>query len=206
MTKRYFGSLLRRLGAATALLPLSVVAWGQTADLQIVKAGPASANGGGAFTYTLVLDNNGPSGANGASFIDTLPQGVVNVAASCVAAINGATCPASIAADNSSVSGTLPSFPHLGKVTIAVTGNFAVSGLSSLTNTATITPPAGIVDDKPESNTSSVSTAMNYGADLVVTKSQSTDSFVSGQLVTYVMTLTNNGPAAADGVRMEDFP
>jgi len=206
MAKKYFSSLLRRLGAATALLPLSVVAWGQTADLQIVKAGPASANGGGAFTYTLVLDNNGPSGANGASFIDTLPQGVVNVAASCVAAINGATCPASIAADNSSVSGTLPSFPHLGKVTIAVTGNFAVSGLSSLTNTATITPPAGIVDDKPESNTSSVSTAMNYGADLVVTKSQSTDSFVSGQLVTYVMTLTNNGPAAADGVRMEDFP
>lgn len=206
MTKRYFSSLLQRLGAAMALLPISVIAWGQTADLQIVKSGPPSANGGGAYAYTLVLDNNGPNAANNASFLDTLPPGVVNVSATCVTATNGASCPASIAADNTSVSGVVPSFPALGKVTIQILGNFAVSGPSSLTNTATVSPPAGVTDPMPESNTSSVSTAMNYGADLVVSKSQSAQDFVSGQVVTYVMTLTNNGPAAADGTMMEDYP
>ncbi|MEJ5126257.1 DUF5979 domain-containing protein [Comamonas sp. MYb21] len=206
MTNNYFSSLLRRLGAILALLPISVIAWGQTADLQIVKSGPATAAGGGAFSYTLVLDNNGPNAANNASFLDTLPPGVVNVSASCVAATNGASCPASIVADNSAVSGVLPTFPALGKVTIEILGNFAVSGPSSLTNTSTVSPPAGVTDPMPESNTSSVSTAMNYGADLVVSKSQSAQSFVSGQTVTYVMTLTNNGPAAADGTMMEDFP
>ncbi|MBB6580071.1 putative repeat protein (TIGR01451 family) [Comamonas odontotermitis] len=206
MTNKYLSSLLRRFGAAIALLPFSVIAWGQTADLQIVKSGPASATGGGAFTYTLILDNNGPNAANNASFLDTLPAGVVNVSASCIAATNGATCPASIVANNASVSGTLPTFPSLGKVTIQIQGNFATSGPSSLTNTAAVSTPSGVTDPMPDSNSSSVSTAMNYGADLVVTKSQSSDTFVSGQTVTYVMTLSNNGPAAANGTRIEDFP
>ena len=206
MTNKYFSSIFRRLGAAIALLPLSAIAWGQTADLQIVKTGPPSAIGGGAFTYTLVIDNNGPNAANNASFLDTLPPGVVNVSATCVAATNGASCPASMAVDSTSVSGVVPAFPSLGKVTIQILGNFGVSGPSSLTNTATVSPPAGVTDPMLESNTSSVSTAMNYGADLVVSKSQNAQTFVSGQVVTYVMTLTNNGPAAADGTMMEDFP
>lgn len=206
MTKKYFSSMLRRLGVAIALLPISVIAWSQTADLQIVKLGPTSANGGGAFTYTLVLDNNGPATANNASFLDTLPPGVVNVSATCLSATNGASCPASIVANNASVSGVVPTFPLLGKVTIQILGNFPVSGSSSLTNTATVSPPGGVTDPMPDSNTSSVSTAMNYGANLVVSKTQSSNTFVSGQSVTYVMTLTNNGPAAADGTMMEDFP
>ena len=40
MDKKYISGLLRRLGAAMVLLPLAAVAWGQTADLQIVKSGP----------------------------------------------------------------------------------------------------------------------------------------------------------------------
>ena len=206
MTKKYFSRMLRSLGAAIVMLPISVVAWGQTANLQIVKLGPTSANGGGAFTYTLVLDNSGPDTANNASFLDTLPPGVANVSATCLSATNGASCPASIVANNTSVSGVVPTFPLLGKVTIQISGNFSVSGPSSLTNTATVSPPGGVTDPMPDSNTSSVSTAMNYGANLVVSKTQSSNTFVSGQPVTYVMTLTNNGPAAADGTMMEDFP
>ncbi|MFC4819305.1 DUF5979 domain-containing protein [Dokdonella ginsengisoli] len=186
-----------------ALLP--ALAFGQSADLQITKSGPVSASGGDAFAYTLVMGNNGPGGADLATFQDTLPPGVTDVAASCTSATNGAACPATLSVSNASVSGTIPTFPNLGEVAIQVTGTFAVSGPASLTNVATIAAPAGVTDPMPASNTSTVSTAMSYVADLVVTKNQTPADFVSGSPVTYTVTVANHGPSSADGARLYDF-
>ncbi|MFE1574394.1 hypothetical protein ACFIQG_21770 [Comamonas odontotermitis] len=186
-----------------ALLPAWALA--QTADLQINKAGPATASGGDNVTYTLTLNNNGPDSADGASFTDTLPAGLNNVAATCLSAINGAVCPTSMTVSNTSVSGTISTFPDLGKVVIQITGRFPVSGASSLTNTAKINAPSGVTDPDTASNTSVVSTAMSYRADVTVTKMQSSSILVSGQPITYTMTVTNNGPNPADGANINDL-
>ncbi len=190
--------------AALVLATSPLHAWAQTADVQITKFGPSSGIGGTGFTYILEMDNNGQDAANGASFQDPLPAGVTNVQATCTLATGGAVCPADLSVVNGTVSGTLSTFPNLGKVRVQITGRFGVTGPTTLTNTATISPPAGVTDPLPNSNTSSVSTAMRYDVDLGVTKSQSTDTYQSGVPLTYTISLTNNGPGAADGVVLWD--
>ena len=202
-------ALVRRglMGLLLAMLPLWAQAQSQggTADLQITKSGPTRANGGDKVEYQLVMDNNGPNDASGATFVDMLPAGLTNVVASCVEANPVAACPTNWAVSNSAVSGTLSTFPNLANVVVQITGNFAVSGASSLTNTASITPAPGMTDPMPDSNQSSISTSMSYVADLVVTKTQSSDVYVSGAPVTYSMTVTNIGPSAADGALLSDY-
>lgn len=187
-----------------SLVLFPALARAQSADLQITKTGPVSANGGDSFSYQLTINNNGPSSADGANFIDNLPSNLTNIAASCVSATNGAICPASIAISSLSVTGTIPVFPALGKVVIEITGKFPSSGPSSITNSARVDTPSGVTDPDLATNTSVVSTIMSYKTDLAVTKKQSSDTFASGVPVTYTMTLVNNGPSSADGANIRD--
>ena len=73
-------ALVRRglMGLLLAMLPLWAQAQSQggTADLQITKSGPTRANGGDKVEYQLVMDNNGPNDASGATFVDMLPAGL----------------------------------------------------------------------------------------------------------------------------------
>ena len=187
-----------------SLLLAPAFAQAQTADLQITKTGPVSANGGDAFSYVLTIDNNGPAAANGATFVDTLPPGLTNIAATCTSATNGAACPASMSITSTGVAATIPTFPSLGRVIIQITGNFPSSGPSSITNSARVDTPAGVTDPDMATNTSVVSTAMSYKTDLAVTKTQSSNVFAPGVPVTYTMTLRNNGPASANGANIQD--
>ena len=189
-------------GIVLAASPLHAGA--QTADVQITKSGPSSGVGGTGFIYILEMDNNGPNAANGASFQDPLPAGITNVQATCTLATGGAACPTDLSVVNGTVAGTLATFPNLGKVRVEISGKFGVTGPSTLTNTANISPPGGVTDPLPNSNTSSISTAMRYEADLAVTKTQSSDTYQSGVPLTYTITLSNNGPGAADGVVLWD--
>ena len=52
-----------------------------SADLSIVKSGPATVVAGGSVSYSLVVANNGPSDAANLSVTDTLPAGVTFVSA-----------------------------------------------------------------------------------------------------------------------------
>lgn len=187
---------------SSMLLP--AFAQAQTADLQITKTGPVSANGGESFSYVLTIDNNGPGAANVANVVDNLPPGLANIAASCISATNGAVCPASLAISSASVAGSIPALPALGRVIIEITGSFPSSGPSSITNSARIDTPAGVTDPDLATNSSVVSTAMSYRTDLAVTKTQSSNVFAPGVPVTYTMTLENKGPASADGANIRD--
>lgn len=191
--------------AAVLLMAASpLYALAQSADVQITKSGPSSALGGTPVVYVLEMDNNGPNAADGAQFQDVLPAGLTNVTALCASASAGATCPADLSVANGVVSGSLGSFPNQGKVRVEVQARFGVTGPSTLTNTATIAPPAGVTDPVPGSNSSSISTAMRYDVDLAVTKTQSSDTYQNGVPLTYTITLRNNGLGSADGVTLYD--
>lgn len=191
--------------AAVLLMAASpLVALAQSADVQITKSGPSSALGGTPVTYVLEMDNNGPNAANGAQFQDVLPAGLTNVTALCASASGAASCPTDLAVVNGVVSGTLATFPNQGKVRVEIQARFGVTGPSTLTNTATIAPPAGVTDPVPGSNSSSISTAMRYEVNLAVSKTQSSDTYQNNVPLTYTITLRNNGEGAADGVVLYD--
>jgi uncharacterized repeat protein (TIGR01451 family) len=120
----------------------------QQADLVAIKTGPASVNAGGTVTYTVIVTNNGPVAANGAVFADNVPAAVTGVTTTC-AAVNGAVCPAVTAGNAISV--TIPTLPAGAELRFTISGTAPQSG--SFSNSATITPPAGVNDPVQSNNT-----------------------------------------------------
>lgn len=165
-------------------------------DVRINVVGPTSANGGAAFTYTVTVSNNALPDADGATFSNSAPAGATGVEASCSAS-RDASC-GTLTVDGTRTSGTVERLPHLGVVTITVTGRFPV-GSSSVSDSAHVDPPAGTTDSDPASNDSSVSTALRNDADVSVTETQVRDSAGPENPNTYTVSYRNAGPAAADG-------
>ncbi len=194
------------LFALWALMLCLPAAQAQIADLSISKSGPSGALNGQTVTYSLTISSVGPNAANGATFLDTLPAGLSNVSATCTAAINGASCPASLTVSATSVSGSVPLLPANGGVTIVIQARMPVGGTdTSLTNNANVNPPGGVTDPIPSSNSSFINTALTYRtADLRITKIASAASYTIGIPIDYTVTLTNLGPGPADGATLRD--
>jgi uncharacterized repeat protein (TIGR01451 family) len=109
----------------------------------------------GTITFTVVITNGGPSGANGAIVSDTVTSEISNPQWHCQAG-NGATCPGAGLALNMVSSGvysiydTLPLFPVGGVVTYTISGNVGLLA-QRLTNVAQVIAPTGVTDvNKPD--------------------------------------------------------
>jgi uncharacterized repeat protein (TIGR01451 family) len=177
------------------------------ADVSIQKTGPALVINNGAVVYTLTIRNAGPGAANGASYEDLLPTGLSNVTAVCSAPSAGASCAAPVISA-SGVTGLVPVLPVGGSVTITINAKASASGLSALTNTATVSSPAGMSDPNPANNTSTVkttiATVLPKQADLSLLKTGPSTVAPNGT-VTYLLTITNAGPGAADAAQVSDI-
>jgi uncharacterized repeat protein (TIGR01451 family) len=176
-----------------------------TADLSIVKSGPANVVAGGSITYTLAIANLGPSPANGASYADTLPTGLTAISASCGGESGGAACGGQPSVVGNSVSGTVGALPSGGGVVVTIIAT-APATAGTLTNVATIAPPSGVLDPNDGNNASEVDTDVVVGAtsaDLSVVKAGPASAIAGGQ-VTYTITVSNNGPDAAVAATLDD--
>ena len=125
-----------------------------TVDLGIDKSdGGVEARWGRPFTYTLTASLiAGPTGVTVASVTDTLPAALTSVTWTCSAS-SGSSCPASGTGNiNASVSFIVGS-----TATFTVTGT-VTPGTTSLVNTATVAPPAGVFDTNAANNTDTVTT------------------------------------------------
>jgi uncharacterized repeat protein (TIGR01451 family) len=112
-----------------------------TADLLVVKTGPAGATPGSTITYTLTISNNGPATATGITVTDPTPSGLSFVSNS--GACSGAF-PCSL--------GTLASGQS-----IAIVSTYTVSAPSgSVTNTAFVSGTS--IDPNPNNDSSNVTT------------------------------------------------
>ncbi|MBO9663638.1 MAG: DUF11 domain-containing protein, partial [Dokdonella sp.] len=182
-------------GSATVTVPASV-------DVSITKSGPATVSAGGTITYTLVVANAGPDQANGTTYSDAVPAGITGVGASCGTPVGGAVC-ANPSVTGNTVSGTVPTLPANGSVTITITGT-APAEATTLTNTATVTPPAGSDDPTPGNDTSPpVETEVTPVADLSITKTGPA-TVAAGGTITYTLVVANAGPSRADGAAVSD--
>ena len=200
--KKAIRSLLWGLG----LSAMAQVASAQLVDLVANNNGPTTANAGDPFVYTLTLTNNGPNDAIGATFVDTMPAGATNVAAVCDTAASTAACPPTMTVGNTQISGTLPNLTNQGTVVIKITGNYGVPSDSSVRSAATIYPPSGNLNDDaiPKTNFSPVNTTLINDAKVQVVKTQSPANPVIGDTITYTITVSNAGGAAADGTKLSD--
>ena len=165
------------------------------ADLSITKAHSGNLTAGTNQNYILTVHNAGPSNVSSFTITDTLNSNLTYVSAT------GATCSAS-GQDVTCTGGAINSGDDaIVTLTVSVTAS-AVTGLS-ISNTANVTPPAGVNDPDATNNSSSVSNTIAGSADLAIQKTH-TGNFMAGTNGDFTITVTNNGPSDVDSFTVTD--
>jgi uncharacterized repeat protein (TIGR01451 family) len=172
------------------------------ADLSITKTdGVSSVNAGTTTTYTIVVSNAGPSAANAATVSDPIASGLSKTSVSCVAA-NGASCPAGITVAQLEAGVAIPTLPAGGSITLTVQATVTASS-GTVSNTASVSPPAGVVDTVAGNNSATDTDNVSAVADLSIVKSgPATVNAAAG--ITYTLTISNAGPSPANGATFTD--
>jgi len=171
------------------------------ADLEVVKTvSDPTPNVGDVITYTITVTNNGPDDATGVQLTDTLPTGVT---------FGGYTA----------TQGTYTSTTGLWEITTDDDDDLPAGAVATLIITATvdsstcgttITNTANILSaDQPDPNPTNNEASVNIdvlctGADLEVAKTVSDPTPNVGEVIAYTITVVNNGPDDATGVRLAD--
>jgi uncharacterized repeat protein (TIGR01451 family) len=169
----------------------------EAGDLTLTKtATPDPVVAGGEVTYTITVFNAGPSASSNFSVTDSLPAGVTYVANSAQAQ-GGSTW--TFVNQNGTFVGALgpnqsATYTFRAKVDVA-------SG--SVTNTATVNA-GDTPDSDPDNNTGSATVEIAEGADLSIGKTANPVPALPGELITFTITVTNNGPSPAEGATWSD--
>ena len=190
-------SSLGNSGSASDTLevtPIVSVSLVQTASAEPVVAGSGTNN----LVYTLTANNGGPSTATGVTITEvlTLPPGVVVE---------------SVVAQEGSYDGNTWTLGSLApgastSLTIALTvGPTATAGVNAISSSATLTT----VNEENSSGATdaTASTSIVTRVDLQVTNTASTDPVIAGSApdnLSYLVTVTNNGPSFATGVSLRE--
>lgn len=173
-----------------------------SADVSIVKTGPAGVTAGNDVTYAITVANAGPSDAQAVAFSDPLPAGTTFVSGTqntgpaftcAVPAVgSGGTASCNIAILAAGTSATF---------TLVANVPASTADATILANVTTIS--SATADANPANNTSTVNTTVAGLADVSITKSGPA-TVTPGTDITYSLTVANAGPNAASGVSFSD--
>jgi uncharacterized repeat protein (TIGR01451 family)/LPXTG-motif cell wall-anchored protein len=158
------------------------------APLTFTKTSVASADYGTNVDFTLTVTNSGTSTAQGAQVVDVMPAGLVPVSATAPCTIVGQT----VTCDNLGIAPAL---------SLALVVTARAVGLGATTNTAQLTCACSAA-----ALSASAALEILRHADLSLTKSASTPSARVGDVVTYTVTVTNNGPDPSGPVSVTEQP
>ena len=162
------------------------------ADLSVTMSDvPDTVLVGNTLAYTVTVQNRGPSNANGVVASATLPPGVVFTSATpdqggCNQKLGTVTC--DLGAIDSGAGA---------RVTIAVTP-VAPTGGTTINNTVSVA--ANETDSDNSNNSATLSTSVVRNSDIFVTTRAAPDPVRVGDVLTYAVTVTNNGPSQSTGV------
>jgi uncharacterized repeat protein (TIGR01451 family) len=169
----------------------TVVVSEPTADLAVsISASPTVLLQGQLLTYTISVTNNGPFTATEVTLNNTLPPNVNFVSAS-------TTQGTVYGSGTSALLGTIDPGSNV-IVTIVVSPT--VTGNITAQTTVTLSPTE--TDPISYNNTASVTTTVGPAADLSVSAFATPSPVVSGSNITYIITISNQGPSAATGVTL----
>ena len=152
---------------------------------------------GQTLTYTLTFRNDGNQAATGVTLTDTLPANTSFVSAS-----DGGVLAGNVVTWNI---GNVPvGTPITRTVTVQVNDPLP-AGVTSITNTATVTDDGGNgADPTPANNTDTDIDSLATTPDLVVTKTDGVTSASPGDTLIYTLTISNAGAQDASGVIVTD--
>ena len=171
------------------------------ADLSITKTdNQDTAVAGGSITYTIVVHNNGPNDATGATVVDNVSAVLTNATWSCVPSV-GSSCGAP------SGSGSINTTVNLlngGTATFTLNATVSPSAVGSILNTATVTGPAGLADPVSANNSATDRDTVVSRADLAITKTDGTDLAIPNNPISYTIVVRNNGPSDVTGAAVTD--
>ena len=165
-----------------------------TADLAVgIVAVPNPVLNGGTLTYTVSLTNNGPSPATVITVTNALPPS---------APLQSVT----VSQGNTTILGnvilwSVPSLAMGAYATATITVTPTVEGLI----TATANAGGSEFDPRTANNTASVTIPVGPAADLALSLAGFPDAVVAGSNVTYLISVTNQGPSTATGVIVNDL-
>ena len=162
------------------------------ADLVLTKVvDNLTPNVGDTITFTVTLTNNGPDSANGITVQDLVPLPLLVTA----------TTPNQGTYDANSGLWTVGTVAT--GVSVSITFKATVVTPNPVSNTATVV--SSDTYDLNSANNSATATETPQQADLSLSKSVSNVTPNVGDVITYVVTLTNNGPDAATHVTLNDL-
>jgi uncharacterized repeat protein (TIGR01451 family) len=165
------------------------------ADLEVAKTvNNTTPNPGDIITYTVTVTNNGPNNATEARLVDVLPAGVV---------FGGYTATCGSYTTSTSV-WDIGDLANTARATLVITAIVSGDISGTITNTAGELV-ASQLDPNPDNNEASAVISVTVtGADLAVTKTVNNTMPKAGEVITYTITVINNGPDDATGVRLTD--
>ncbi|HEY1785918.1 MAG TPA: hypothetical protein VGG30_10230, partial [Pirellulales bacterium] len=152
------------------------------ADLEITKSDNlgGSSNGtigtaipGEAITYTIAVTNDGPSDVTGASIVDSLPG---TLSGATFTAVETGDASGFTKSGSGGIDDTDVDLPTGSTVTYTLTTNIASSATGTLSNSATVTPPAGVTDTNAEDEEFDDTIDLNLDGNSEVEGSSATDS------------------------------
>ena len=151
-------------------------------------------------TYTIVVTNAGPSSAIDAVVTDTIPAELTDVTWTCTDDAGG-TCDNATGTDD--IAATVDLAPS-GSVTFTVDATVVGSATGTISNTATVAPPAGTTDTNTTDNDDTDTTTITPTADLSITKTDGQTTAVPGEPLTYTIVVSNAGPTSVVDVDVDD--
>jgi uncharacterized repeat protein (TIGR01451 family) len=174
------------------------------ADLKVTVNDSKTAVAAGAQdTYSINVINLGPGFVGGASITDAFPTIFTNVSYTATQ-LGGASGFSASGAAN--INDTVV-MPPGSKITYKAKGRVNPSATGTISNTASVTPPAEVNDPNPGNNTATDMDSITVKADLKVTVTDGKTAAVPGTKDTYTIVVTNVGPSNIAGAVIQDhFP
>lgn len=166
-----------------------------TADLSISKtANNLVLNIGETVTFTIIVTNDGPDEATGVVVTDTFPAGLINITI------------------GTPSQGT---FTFIGEILTWNVGNLGREASANLEITAVVNQTGNIIntanvtgttfDPNPDNNNSTVTINGQPVADLAITKEVNDTTPTQGEIVSFTLTVYNNGPSTANNIKIVDY-
>ncbi len=156
------------------------------ADLSITNTdGVSTVVPGGAVTYTITVRNTGPQAVTGARVLDTFPA-TLTPTWTAVGAGGGM-----VTAAGSGNIDELVNLPVGGSVTFTVSANISAGATGTLSNTATVTAPAGVTDPNPGNNSATDTDTITPASPTVTGLAASPSAVCVGSPITFTATVGN---------------
>jgi uncharacterized repeat protein (TIGR01451 family) len=205
-------------GAATTLTTANAINLGDLSrefprDVSVSKSvTPTVALQGTTLTYTVVVQNAGPSVAKSVAIVDTLNASVFNIGSAtwtCTVLNAGANTVVTTACASPTGSGNLTTTVDMsinGTVQYVITAPLLSNFSGTATNVANATVLPAVVDSSPGNNGNTVTSTVSPALNLAVTKTDGATSTVAGGTTVYTVTFTNSGPANGTGSVVVDVP